>query len=129
MGSETLAHTKDRKYEIYRLKNTADRRCMRDGEDEKEDLSEGSFNSKSPWRRISVIAAGPVFNFILAFIGAFIIICFVGVDKPVIGTVNAGTPAAEAEPRAGDEIVKINDKNIHIFRIFLLTISFIRDRR
>ena len=24
------------------------------GEDEKEDLSEGSFNSKSPWRRISV---------------------------------------------------------------------------
>ena len=66
------------------------------GEDEKEDLSEGSFNSKSPWRRISVIAAGPVFNFILAFIGAFIIICFVGVDKPVIGTVNAGTPAAEA---------------------------------
>ena len=38
------------------------------GEDEKEDLSEGSFNSKSPWRRISVIAAGPVFNFILAFV-------------------------------------------------------------
>ena len=86
------------------------------GEDEKEDLSEGSFNSKSPWRRISVIAAGPVFNFILAFIGAFIIICFVGVDKPVIGTVNAGTPAAEAGLQAGDEIVKINDKNIHIFK-------------
>lgn len=54
------------------------------GEDEKEDLSEGSFNSKSPWRRISVIAAGPVFNFILAFIGAFIIICFVGVDLSLI---------------------------------------------
>ena len=86
------------------------------GEDEKEDLSEGSFNSKSPWRRISVIAAGPVFNFILAFIGAFIIICFVGVDKPVIGTVNAGTPAAEAGLQAGDEIVKINDKNIHILQ-------------
>ena len=86
------------------------------GEDEKEDLSEGSFNSKSPWHRISVIAAGPVFNFILAFIGAFIIICFVGVDKPVIGTVNAGTPAAEAGLQAGDEIVKINDKNIHIFK-------------
>ena len=86
------------------------------GEDEKEDLSEGSFNSKSPWHRISVIAAGPVFNFILAFIGAFIIICFVGVDKPVIGTVNAGTPAAGAGLQAGDEIVKINDKNIHIFK-------------
>ena len=44
------------------------------------------------------------------------IICFVGVDKPVIGTVNAGTPAAEAGLQAGDEIVKINDKNIHIFK-------------
>ncbi len=108
-------HTKDRKYRLL-SENTADRRCVCDGEDEKEDLSEGSFNSKSPWRRISVIAAGPVFNFILAFIGAFIIICFVGVDKPVIGTVNAGTPAAEAGLQAGDEIVKINDKNIHIFK-------------
>ena len=108
-------HTKDRKYRLL-SENTADRRCVCDGEDEKEDLSEGSFNSKSPWRRISVIAAGQVFNFILAFIGAFIIICFVGVDKPVIGTVNAGTPAAEAGLQAGDEIVKINDKNIHIFK-------------
>ena len=59
--------------------------CMM-GEDEVDDLSEGSFNSKSPWRRISVIAAGPVFNFILAFICSIIFIGIVGVDKPIIGS-------------------------------------------
>ena len=89
--------------------------CMMLGEDEGT-MEPGAFAAASVWARISVIAAGPVFNFILAFIGAFIIICFVGVDKPVIGTVNAETPAAEAGLQAGDEIVKINDKNIHIFK-------------
>ena len=43
--------------------------CMM-GEDEIDDQSAGSFNSKSVWARISVIAAGPVFNFILALIFA-----------------------------------------------------------
>ena len=41
--------------------------CMM-GEDDTDDMSEGSFNSKSVWARISVIAAGPVFNLLLAWI-------------------------------------------------------------
>ena len=89
--------------------------CMM-GEDEVDDLSEGSFNSKSPWRRISVILAGPVFNFILAFACALIFIGIVGVDKPVLGAVGENTPAAEAGLKAGDRIVKVDSKNIHIFR-------------
>lgn len=39
--------------------------CMMEGEDE-ESGAEGSFGSKSVWARISVVAAGPVFNFIMA---------------------------------------------------------------
>ena len=89
--------------------------CMM-GEDEVDDCSEGSFNSKSPWRRISVIAAGPVFNFILAFLCGMVFIGIMGVDKPVIGAVGENTPAAEAGLEAGDQIVKIDDKSIHIFR-------------
>ena len=89
--------------------------CMM-GEDEVDDLSEGSFNSKSPWRRISVILAGPVFNFILAFACGLIFIGIVGVDKPVLGAVGENTPAAEAGLKAGDRIVKVDSKNIHIFR-------------
>ena len=48
------------------------------GEDDVDDIEEGSFNSKSVWARISVIAAGPVFNFIFAFVVLFVsalIIC------------------------------------------------------
>lgn len=89
--------------------------CMM-GEDETDDCTEGSFNSKSPWRRISVIAAGPVFNFILAFVCGLVFICIMGVDKPIIGTVEAGTPAAEAGMEAGDRVTEINGKRIHIFR-------------
>ena len=39
------------------------------GEDDDDD-SEGSFNKASVWARISVVAAGPIFNFILAFVFA-----------------------------------------------------------
>ena len=93
------------------------------GEDDADDFSEGSFNSKSPLQRISVIAAGPVFNFILAFICGFIFICCVGIDKPVISGVAEDMPAMEVGLQAGDKIVEINGKNIHIFReISLLNI-------
>lgn len=89
--------------------------CMM-GEDDADDVSEGSFNSKSPLQRISVIAAGPVFNFILAFFCGLVFICCVGIDKPVISGVAEGMPAMEAGLQAEDKIVEINGKNIHIFR-------------
>ena len=41
--------------------------CMMLGEDE-EVSDQGAFNSKGVWARISVIAAGPIFNFILAYL-------------------------------------------------------------
>ncbi len=89
--------------------------CMM-GEDEEATDSPSNFNNKSVWARISVIAAGPVFNFILAFVFAIIIIAMVGIDKPVIAAVEEGYPAAEAGIEAGDTIVRMNGKKIHIFR-------------
>lgn len=86
------------------------------GEDDAEDFSEGSFNSKSPWQRISVILAGPVFNFILAFVFGLIFICIVGIDKPIISGVAENSPAEAAGLQAGDEIIQINDESIRIFR-------------
>lgn len=86
------------------------------GEDDADDFSEGSFNSKNPWQRISVILAGPVFNFILAFVFGLIFICIVGIDKPILSGVAEGSPAEEAGLMAGDRIVKIDDESIHIFR-------------
>ena len=64
------------------------------GEDEEATDSPGNFNNKSVWARISVILAGPMFNFILAIIFATILTAMVGYDRPVIESVAEGFPLA-----------------------------------
>ena len=76
---------------------------------------EGSFNSKSVWARISVIAAGPIFNLILAWIFCVILVAWVGYRAPVIGEVSDGYSAKEQGIRAGDTITGINGKRIHLW--------------
>ena len=89
--------------------------CMMLGEDGEEE-EEGSFGSKSVWARMSVIAAGPIFNFLLAFIMALFIVGNLGYDVPVLLNVTEGMPAADAGLQAGDRIVKMNGKRIHLYR-------------
>lgn len=79
--------------------------CMMRGEDG-EDNGEGTFNSKSVWRRFSVIAAGPIFNFILAFFGAMIIIGIIGYDPP----------EEAAGLKEGDLITSFDGKKIYLGR-------------
>ena len=55
--------------------------CLMVGEDEESD-EENAFNNKSVWARISVVFAGPFFNFVLAFILAIFIIGSIGYDAP-----------------------------------------------
>ncbi len=89
--------------------------CAMEGEDEDSD-DPRAFNNKSVWARIAVVFAGPFFNFILAFIFAFILISCIGYDKPVLSDVIDGYAAQEAGLQAGDEIVRMNHKNIHFYR-------------
>ena len=86
--------------------------CMMEGEDG-DSTTEGAFNSKSVWARISVVAAGPIFNFIMAFVFAVILIACIGYDAPKLSGVLDGYAAKTAGLQAGDSIVKINGKNIH----------------
>lgn len=83
-----------------------------DGESQEED----SFNSKSVWARMSVVAAGPVFNFIMAWVFALIIMLSVGYDRPALTSVREGFPAEEAGLQKGDEIISMNGSRIHFFR-------------
>ncbi|MCC8017012.1 MAG: RIP metalloprotease RseP [Lachnospiraceae bacterium] len=89
--------------------------CMMEGEDSESD-DERSFQKKSVWARISVVAAGPIFNFIMALAFSMIIIASLGVMKPVVGDVMEGYSAAEAGLQSGDEIVKLGSKNIHFYK-------------
>lgn len=88
--------------------------CMM-GEDDTDDMSEGSFNSKSVWARMSVIAAGPVFNLILAWIFCVILVGATGYLSPEISTVSDGYSAQEQGLQAGDVIKEINGRNIYIW--------------
>lgn len=89
--------------------------CMMLGEDTG-DAGEGTFGSKSVWARIAVVAAGPIFNFLLAYVLSIFIIGSVGYDLPVMLSVTEGYPAAEAGMQAGDVITRINGRRIHLYR-------------
>lgn len=97
--------------------------CMMMGEDGEEE-GEGSFGSKSVWARISVIAAGPVFNFLLAFVLSLFIVGNIGYDPAVILGVVEGYPAAEAGLEAGDVITSMNGKHIRLYREFSNYVMF-----
>ena len=88
--------------------------CMM-GEDKVDDKSPDSFNSKSVWARMSVIAGGPVFNLILAWIFCMILIGATGYRPPVIEEVLEGSSAEEQGMQAGDVIKEINGRNVHIW--------------
>lgn len=72
------------------------------------DQLEFAFNRKSVWRRIAIVAAGPLANFLFAVV-AYALMFMIGVSgvRPLIGEVPADTPAAAAGLAGGDEIVAV----------------------
>lgn len=85
---------------------------------------EGSFQSKSVGARISVVAAGPIFNFILAFVLSIFIVGAIGYDPAVVLGVTEGYPAEEAGLQEGDLITRMNGKRIRLYRQFYNYIYF-----
>ena len=88
--------------------------CAMVGEDTAEEELPGSFNAAPVWGRISVVAAGPVFNFILAFILSVIIVGFVGYDPAEIVEVQQDSAASEAGLEAGDVITEYNGYHVDL---------------
>ena len=82
----------------------------REGEVKKEDLPY-AFNQQPVLTRAAIVAAGPVFNLMLAvaLFWSVLVIGEVGI-KPVLGPVEQGTLAAEAGFAEGDEIISVNGK-------------------
>lgn len=87
--------------------------CAMLGEDEDE-TGEGSFNSKSVWARMAVIAAGPFFNLILAFFLSIFVISYAGSGPARVLEVAEDSPEAQAGLQAGDVITSYNGRNISL---------------
>ena len=104
--------------------------CMFEGEDglnEKEDGEDhsGSFLNANVWARISTVLAGPVFNFILGFIIAFIMVNLIVIRDPVATEIVDGGAAQEAGLQAGDRILSLNGSKIHLYEeIQLFTLTY-----
>ncbi|MFO7555645.1 MAG: RIP metalloprotease RseP [Desulfobacterales bacterium] len=73
-----------------------------------------SFTHKHVFKRILIVAAGPLFNILLAVIIFFGIFQIYGllILKPTIGEVNEGTPAYNAGLKKGDLVVSIEGVNV-----------------
>ena len=68
------------------------------------------------YARLATVVAGPIFNFILAFLFSMIIVGSVGSDVSYIGDVSEGGAAEAAGIQAGDLITKIDGHKIYLFR-------------
>ena len=79
-----------------------------EGEDEITENPRG-FNNQSPWKRLSVIIAGPLMNFILAVVLLSIITFSIGLPTTVVEEVFDNNPAAVAGIQSGDQIISVNE--------------------
>ena len=98
--------------------------CIFDGEDGNVvgggSGDEHCFNNANVWARIATVVAGPIMNFVLAFIFSVVIVSFSSTDLPVVVEVVENGAAAEAGMLPGDEIVSINGEKIHLYREILV---------
>lgn len=128
MGPRILSHVSRRSGTRYSWKLLPfGGSCMMLGEDE-DNTAEGAFGNASVWTRMSVVVAGPLFNFLLAFLCSLFIIGSVGYDKPVVLAVSEGLPAAGAGIEAGDIITEIDGKTIHLQREITNYVTFHQKR-
>lgn len=126
MGPKILGWTSPRSGTLYSLRALPiGGFCAMEGEDNKTSeaeqqrefrdaptLAEGNFQSKNPWRRLGIIVAGPIANFILAYLILLIGALAFGipsdrVDRAVVTQVVPNTPAAKSGLQPGDRIVGV----------------------
>ena len=84
----------------------------REGEVSPADLGR-AFNRQSVWRRIAIVAAGPVANLLLAvllFAGTYV--AGIPGERAILAAPPAGSPAAVAGLVASDEVVAVNGEHV-----------------
>jgi regulator of sigma E protease len=83
------------------------------GEELSDEDAKRSFLRQSVWKRISIVAAGPLFNMLLALL-IFTLANMIGLPvlTPEVGSLQTGSAAMEAGMKAGDRIVAMDGKAV-----------------
>ena len=82
-----------------------------------------AFNNKSVWARIAVIAAGPCFNFLMAFVCALILVGVSGYSSTQITSIVEASPAEAAGLEAGDTILEVDGSAMHTYTDFRMYLA------
>lgn len=76
---------------------------------------ERQFKNKKPWPKFLALFAGPLFNFILAFVLFLALAFMVGAPTTKISGVAKDSPAQEVGLKKGDTIKQLNDEKVTNF--------------
>ena len=89
--------------------------CAFDGEDAESD-SDGAFTKKAPWKRIIVLIAGPLANYIIALL--LIMVSMFAFGQPVFKVGSVAPPKSETyigyTLKEGDLILKADGKGVYL---------------
>ena len=90
---------------------------------------EDSFHLKPLWKRVIIVAAGPLANFILAIViwAGLIMIYGERMAPPVVNKIIAGSPAETAGFRIGDKVLEIDGVKVEAFSDVMLAIALNQD--
>lgn len=82
---------------------------MNPSEDLPDDVRDRAYHSQPVWKRMAVIAAGPIVNFIIAFVLLFAFYAAWGPRDIGVGAIQKGWPA-QGKLQTGDKIVAVDGK-------------------
>lgn len=88
-----------------------------------------AFNNKPAGGKLSIVAAGPFMNFILAIILFSIIGGIRGYNIPTIDKVIPHSPAEIAGIQGGDKIIKVNNKNVSTWEEVVNDINTAKEKK
>ncbi len=120
----------EREVDAAHLSPRARRSASRALREVEEGTAPDAYWRAATWKRVAVIAAGPLANVAIALVILFTVFAVSGgpSDRPgaTVGAVEAGTPAAAAGLQAGDRIVAVDGEAT---RTFATISSLIRSSR
>jgi len=84
-----------------------------------------SFTHKSLTRRFLIVAAGPVFNLLLAVVIFYVLFLVSGtfILQPTVGKISPESPAARSELKSGDRIIAIEGQTVNTWEEMALRIT------
>ncbi|THF59969.1 RIP metalloprotease RseP [Ollibium composti] len=76
-----------------------------------------AFHTQPVWKRAATVFAGPLFNFLLTIAVFAVLFAAYGryVAEPMVASVTAGSPAAEAGIMPGDRFVSVDGEKVETF--------------